>query len=197
MIGRAAEPELPNDHRFRLGGYLFLVSLLVFFLSSILLYGIYAYSRRNDPQSLTKLPPAFLVSTGCLLVISVLVHWSTRMIRRERRNATATLLGISSLFAVIFMAIQFVAMIQMLNSPDMFHGTGKGVIGMLVVLAILHALHVLGGVIYLGIVACRAWDGRYDHERHWPVDFAAQYWHFLDAVWLCMLAAFYFTTGGF
>jgi cytochrome c oxidase subunit 3 len=85
----------------------------------------------------------------------------------------------------------------MLGGPALRGGTGKGVAGMVAVLALLHALHVAGGVIALGIVSVRAVLGRYDHERHWPVDFAAQYWHFLDAVWLCMLAAFWLTTGGF
>ena len=190
-------PALPNDQRFRLGGYLFLVSLLVFFLCSILLYGLYAYGRRDDPQRMAPLPPSFLVSTGCLLFISVLVHAATRFIRREWRNMTSALLGMSAFIAVVFMAIQFVAMIQLLTGPGMKWGTAKGVVGMVVVLAFLHALHVLGGVIFLGVVACRAWEGRYDHERHWPIDFAAQYWHFLDAIWLCMLTSFYFTTGGF
>jgi len=39
--------------------------------------------------------------------------------------------------------------------------------------------------------------GKYDHERYWPVEFSAHYWHFLDLVWLCMLAVFMMTTGGF
>ena len=74
---------------------------------------------------------------------------------------------------------------------------GFTLLEMVVVLAILHALHVAGGVIALAIVSILALLGRYDHERHGPVDFAAQYWHFLDAVWLCMLAAFWLTSGGF
>lgn len=197
MFAKSSAAQLPSDQRFRLGGYLFLLSLLIFFLSSILLYGLYAYWRKDDPQSRTTLPISFLVSTACLLGISVLVHIATRMIRRERRKATTVFLGTSAGLAVIFMAIQFVSMIQMLNGPGMFFGTAKGVVGMVVVLAFLHALHVLGGVVYLGIVACRSAEGRYDHERHWPVDFAAQYWHFLDVIWIFMLAAFYVTTGGF
>ena len=68
---------------------------------------------------------------------------------------------------------------------------------MVIVLAVLHGLHVAGGVIALGIVAARAAIGRYDHERYWAVDFSALYWHFLDVIWLCMLTAFWWTTGGF
>lgn len=192
-----AKAVLPSDHRFQLGGQLFLVSLFVFFLSSILLYGLYAYWRRNDPQSLAPLPPAFLLSTACLLLISLMVHAATILVRRERRRATCLLLLSSAIAATLFMGIQFHAMSELLGGPALGGGTGKGVAGMVVVLALLHALHVAGGVVALGIVSTRSLLGRYDHERHWPVDFAAQYWHFLDVVWLCMLAAFWATTGGF
>ncbi len=197
MLKRSTVVQLPSDQRYRLGGWLFLLSLLVFFLASILLYGIYAYSRRDDPQRMTPLPVSFIVSTLCLMTISVLVHAATGSIRRERRSITGSLLGISAMLALIFMAIQFVSMIQMLTGPGMDFGTSKGVVGMVVVLAFLHALHVLGGVFALGLVATRSVQGRYDHERHWPVDFAAHYWHFLDVIWLMMLAAFWMTTAGF
>jgi len=95
------------------------------------------------------------------------------------------------------MAVQFHAMGHLLSGPAFQGGTQKGVSGMVFVLAFLHALHVAGGVLALGLVAVRSLTGRYDHERHWPVDFAAHYWHFLDGVWICMLAAFWWTTGGF
>ncbi len=188
---------LPSDQRFRLGGYLFLSSLFVFFLSSILLYAIYAGTRRHDPQSQVPLPLTFLVSTVCLLMVSGMMHTATRTIRRERRTATCVWLTVSAAAAALFMGVQFHAMSKMLAGPAFLGGMGKGVVGMVFVLAFLHALHVAGGVIALGLVAIRSLLGRYDHERHWPVDFAAHYWHFLDGVWICMLAAFWWTTGGF
>ena len=193
----AGEGVLPADRRVQQGGWLFLLSLLIFFLSSILLFAIYAYSRRDDPQNAVPLPGSFLISTICLLVISGLVHAATRTVRRDRFRVTAWLLGISTFAAIVFTVVQCFAMNQMLLGPALFSGTGKGVAGMVVVLAILHALHVLGGIFALGIVGARSMRGVYDHERHWPVDFAAHYWHFLDLVWLCMILTFWLTTGGF
>jgi cytochrome c oxidase subunit III len=188
---------LEPDRRQRQGGNLFLASLVMFFLSSILLYGIYAYWRRNDPQSLAPLPWSFLVSTVCLVLVSLLVHMATRSVRREKRRRTSGLLLASALLAVVFVVVQSMSMEAMVSGSALTAGTGKGVAGMVVVLAILHAAHVVGGIIALGIVSVKSLYGYYDHERHWPVDFAAHYWHFLDLVWLCMLAAFWLTTGGF
>ncbi|MEM6470591.1 MAG: cytochrome c oxidase subunit 3 [Planctomycetota bacterium] len=186
---------MPVDRRGKQGGWLFLGSLLIFFLTSIFLYGLYAYSRKDDPLSEIPLPRSFLISTVCLLAISLLVHAATRQVRRDRFRSTAWLLGVSTVSAIVFTVVQCFAMNDLL--PETVSGPGRGVIGMVIVLAVLHALHVLGGIIALGVVAVRSSQGKYDHERHWPVDFAAHYWHFLDVVWVCMIATFWMTTGGF
>lgn len=188
--------RLPPDLRYHQGGWLFLTTLLVFFLASLLLYGIYAESRQGDPETAAELPTSFLTSTVCLIGISGVLHAATRTVRRSKRFLTACFLGVAAVVAVLFIMIQYGAMLDLLRGPALHGGTGKGVAGMVVVLAFLHALHVAGGVLALGIVGVRTVLGRYDHERHWPVDFAALYWHFLDLVWLCMLVTFLMTTGG-
>jgi cytochrome c oxidase subunit 3 len=54
-----------------------------------------------------------------------------------------------------------------------------------------HAFHVLTGVIFLGIVYRNGRRGRYTTERHWPVEAAAVYWHFIDMVWVFFYPALY------
>jgi cytochrome c oxidase subunit III len=54
-----------------------------------------------------------------------------------------------------------------------------------------HAFHVLTGVIFLAIVYRNARKGLYNTERHWPVEAAAIYWHFIDVVWFFFYAALY------
>jgi cytochrome c oxidase subunit III len=197
FMNRALAATLPSDQRARMGAWLFIGSLVVFFVSSILLYGIYAWSRRDDPFRNAELPWSFLASSLLLFLISGLLHAATRAVRRDKWKKTSWLLSIGAVAAVIFLAVQVFAMLEMLDGPATAKGNGRGVVGMVIVLAFLHALHVAGGVISLGIVAVRAAIGRYDHERHFAVDFAAQYWHFLDLVWIVMLIAFWSTTGGF
>jgi cytochrome c oxidase subunit 3 len=54
-----------------------------------------------------------------------------------------------------------------------------------------HALHVLTGVIFLWIVYNNSKKGLYTVERHWPVEAAAIYWHFVDVVWIFFYPALY------
>ena len=69
-------------------------------------------------------------------------------------------------------------------------GSNK-IYGMSFTLSFIHALHVIGGMVFLGYVIFQASRNRYDHERHWAVDHCASYWHFLDIVWACMLVTFF------
>jgi len=54
-----------------------------------------------------------------------------------------------------------------------------------------HAFHVLTGVLFLVIVYRNSRKGLYDAERHWPVEAAAVYWHFIDVVWVFFYPALY------
>jgi len=54
-----------------------------------------------------------------------------------------------------------------------------------------HAFHVLTGVLFLIIVRRNGRKGLYSAERHWPVEAAAVYWHFIDVVWVFFYPALY------
>lgn len=54
-----------------------------------------------------------------------------------------------------------------------------------------HALHVLSGVIFLLIVYRNGRKGLYNQDRHFPVEAAAIYWHFVDVVWVFFYPALY------
>jgi cytochrome c oxidase subunit 3 len=54
-----------------------------------------------------------------------------------------------------------------------------------------HAFHVLTGVIFLVVVYNNARKGLYTTERHFPVEAAAVYWHFIDVVWVFFYPALY------
>lgn len=54
-----------------------------------------------------------------------------------------------------------------------------------------HAFHVLTGVIFLFIVWNNGRKGLYTAERHFPVEAAAIYWHFVDVVWIFFYPALY------
>jgi cytochrome c oxidase subunit 3 len=55
----------------------------------------------------------------------------------------------------------------------------------------MHAFHVITGLILLGIVLRKGRMGLYSAEKHWGVEAAAVYWHFVDVVWIFFYPALY------
>jgi len=55
----------------------------------------------------------------------------------------------------------------------------------------MHALHVVTGLVFLTIVLRNGARGLYSSEKHWAVEAAAVYWHFVDVVWIFFYPALY------
>ena len=55
----------------------------------------------------------------------------------------------------------------------------------------MHALHVISGVALLLIVWNNGRKGVFTTERHWGVEAAALYWHYVDVVWVFYYPALY------
>jgi cytochrome c oxidase subunit 3 len=55
----------------------------------------------------------------------------------------------------------------------------------------MHAFHVLTGVIFLIVILRNGARGLYSQEKHWAVEAATVYWHFVDVVWIFFYPALY------
>ncbi len=55
----------------------------------------------------------------------------------------------------------------------------------------MHALHVLSGLIFIGIVWNLGRKGHYSPQQHWGVEACAIYWHYVDLVWIFFYPAIY------
>lgn len=55
----------------------------------------------------------------------------------------------------------------------------------------MHAFHVITGLIFLGVILRNGLRGHYSPEKHWGVEAATVYWHFIDVVWIFFYPALY------
>ena len=71
-------------------------------------------------------------------------------------------------------------------------GPGDGVQGaVFYMMTGMHAFHVFTGVLFLLVVLRNGLRGKYSTERHWAVEACANYWHFVDVVWIFFYPALY------
>lgn len=185
--------KLDEDRRSEQGAWLFLVSLAVFFLSCMLLYAIYVLLR-IAPQAgeVTPfyLPRSFVLTTVNLLAISILLHLSVSAAKREQQVDLARYIILATILSLVFFVLQGAGLSWMILELQKPGKALQNLYGLTFVLVIIHALHVVGGVAGLVFLLFGLRRGAYDHERYFPVRFCAMYWHFLDAVWIVMLASF-------
>ena len=188
--------------------YLFLASLGMFFLASLITYLVVRVQTFRPipdavPNSIAtmgpevyqslKIPVTFWISTGVLVLVGIFLQRACWLIHRERQVDFRRLLMLAWFAAFAFMLIQGFGMKELLTQHFSQSDGSAKVFGMSFTLSFIHALHVLGGMGFLGFVIFQAYRNRYDHERHWAVDHCAGYWHFLDVVWACMLITFIVT----
>ncbi|MBX3423319.1 MAG: heme-copper oxidase subunit III [Pirellulaceae bacterium] len=182
-----------QDRRSLQGVMLLFVSLGVFFFSSLILYAIYVVMRVGPEAGSIRpfyLPPIFVLTTVILVAISTLLHLAVQASRQQKLTDLARYIGISFVLSLLFFLVQGIAlnwMIQQLLQPA---DTMLNLYGFTLFLVLVHAAHVIGGVAGMIFLLFGLARGAYDHESHFPVRFCALYWHFLDIVWIIMLACF-------
>jgi cytochrome c oxidase subunit III len=168
----------------RIGLWLFLISdAFVFGGLMVMRMNLLGLTRPHLDQTLG------LIVTAVLLISSFFMNRGETMLQNGDRkgffNNTAItfLLGLGFLIGVVF-----------LEWPNAIHEgitPSSGPAGAaFFMMTGMHAFHVLTGLIFLAIVLVNGRRGLYD-EKHYPVEAAAVYWHFVDVVWIFFYPALY------
>lgn len=180
-----------------IGMAILIVSLSILFVASMaafLIIRIQYQSQPNHPWpplGMPHLPASLWLSTAVILLSSITIQKALNAAQRDdekklRRNLLATFL-IGLLFLLMQTAnwLEFYFAIR----HTAFQGS---YLGMFYVLTGLHAAHVFGGLVPLGIILYRAKRGRYSRNFHPGIRYSAIYWHFLDIVWCALFILIYF-----
>jgi len=206
----------PHDHLPRgtgtLGMWLLLIALGILFAASMVGYlviRLVTLEAKSNPVTSEiirqagpalgeiDIPTGLWVSTLLILASSFTMHLALRSIRLERQPAFRLSLAATAGLAVMFLVVQVPGLWSLLASHAVYRDqlledstVGLLPYGMVAFLIVVHAAHVLGGMIPLGVITANAWRNRYDHESCNTVTYLAMYWHFLDAVWVALFAGF-------
>ncbi len=171
----------------RFGMWLFLLTLTVIFASTLLAYVIVRLSPMNvahwPPSDMPPLPESLIYSTIALLLSSGTMHVATVAARRGESATGVWMLATLGL-GLTFLALQCIgwagaAAAHMDFTKHLYAWT-------FYVLTVLHALHVVGGLIPMALTTRNAMRGAYGPQRWSGVRLCAMYWHFLDVVWIAL-----------
>ncbi len=128
-----------------------------------------------------------LAVTSVLLLSSFFMNRAEVQISKGNRRGFATNTLITMILGIVFLA--GVVGVEWRTAPFGPSGGQQGAV--FYMMTGMHAFHVLTGVILLLIVLRNGIRGKYTAERHWAVEAAANYWHFVDVVWIFFYPALY------
>jgi cytochrome c oxidase subunit 3 len=135
-------------------------------------------------------PVYFWYSTAAIIISSVTMLMAVRAFKQRDMSMYRTLILVTAVLGVAFMILQWLGFNWMWDNGVRFTGAGAG--QFLYVIAGLHVLHVLGGVIALIVLAVKAFFGKTRNYNVIPVEVVGTYWHFVDFLWIYLLVFFIF-----
>ncbi|SRR5579883_3411397 len=167
--------------------------LLLAVITSLFALLIGAYFMRmgfSDWRSL-QIPRLLWLNTAALVLASVFLQIGQAAVHRSHMESARLWLLIGGVFGVAFVAGQLRAWDQLRAAGEIISLNPAN--GFFYLLTGLHGLHVLGGLVVLGVTADRVFRHAIAERARLTVELCATYWHFLLVVWLVL---FGLLTGG-
>ncbi len=204
---QASNPDGPRQTTAgSIGMWLFIAALAVLFATSILGYVLVRVNAteppevaiENHPRAIVKLhtlelPQMLWFSTALVIGVSIAIAIAQFYFKRGLQQPYRKALIAALVLGAGFVTVQTPAMITLMVTHHQQAAEKQNhFYGLLFFLVLLHALHVIGGMIALSRLTIRAQQGAYDSSNPNPTRHAALYWHFLDIVWIVMFTTFYF-----
>lgn len=173
------------------GLMLFLAALTMFFVAGVASFVVIRITGPNSPpMGDLHMPFGLWISTGLLLASGFTFQNAVQNVRREKQVPFRRDIILTVLLTLAFLIVQAFSLSELLAAHEVNRVRGFALYSLVMSLVIIHAVHVVGGLVPLGIVLSKSFKGYYDHESYEGVRHCAMYWHFLDAVWLIMIGTF-------
>jgi cytochrome c oxidase subunit III len=186
-----------------LGMWAFLVTEVLFFGGLFLVYSVY---RVIHPEAFAEASHHLnyvigAANTAVLIGSSMTMALAVRNAQLGNRDRQVLFLVLTILLGSTFLIVKVFEyrdkyvhhLIPGLN----FHFDGPNAGGAQLFYALyftmtgMHALHMVIGIVAIGVVTAMAARRRFGPEYHTPVELLGLYWHFVDVVWIYLFPLLY------
>lgn len=192
------EAQAPDNFAFHPNNVylvLLLFSLTIMFLT---LSGSFVYNRVQNDLPPLQLPPLFLLNTLVLLSSSYTMLQAKRAYLQDDTQLYQRSLWLTLGLSLLFLALQSLAWYQLFSQSIFINSDNSA--GYLYVISILHFLHVVAGLPFLGLFIYRARVSMKepvsvliyfsDPDKRLKLRLLTLYWHFLDGLWIYLVVFF-------
>jgi cytochrome c oxidase subunit 3 len=135
-----------------------------------------------------------LINTLILLLSGTTVTWAHHAVQQGDRKGARLALFLTVALGVLFTYVQFgveypEAGFAFGNQGDVHNANIYG--ASFFMATGFHGAHVIIGTIFLAVCLARLLAGGFTPQKHFGLEAAAWYWHFVDVVWLFLFTFVY------
>jgi cytochrome c oxidase subunit 3 len=172
------DPSTAPPGLYRIGFLATCASIFAFFAGLVICYLWRAQSATYWTP--IQLPPILKLSTTVIFLSSVTFEAARRLYRRGERPAYNKLMAVTAALTLGFLALQTSAWVDLFRQGAFLSQNPHS--SFFYIFTGLHAAHVIGGLVALGIVLAKR------APRREVVNMVAYYWHFLFVLWAGLYA---------
>lgn len=183
--GKRPRHETPSPKRYYTGIALGIVSILMFFMA---LASAFLVRRGSGDWVPVHIPALMWINTAVLIVSSATLEMARHRLGQGRLSTYRNLWVVTTVLGVGFLAGQIVAWRQLVAQG--IYLASNPASSFFYIFTGAHALHLFGGVTALIYVARRNFAQALV-MRTVAAEVTSYYWHFMDALWLFLLALLY------
>jgi len=163
------------------GLWLFLAVVSSFFMLFIISY----YTRSQFPDWEKLADPSILwINTAVLMLASIAMQMASNAARRDATASMRNALIAGGLLTLVFIAGQLLAWEQLAAAG--YYAQANPAIAFFYLFTGLHALHLLGGLWFMLVLAFKLKRQDRQEKARQTVTLCATYWHYLLVVWLIL-----------
>lgn len=185
----------PPPEGYRIAILLALVSITMLFLA---LTSAYIFNRANTHPIV--MPRVLWLSTTLIIASSLTMELARRSLRLRHERRFKTWLVVTMMLGLGFLGAQIAAWKDLVESGFYINRNfynGYAYIrnfhsSYAYIFTGLHGVHLLGGLVALAYLTMRDQATWTAVRRRVSVDVTALYWHFLDGLWIYLLALLFF-----
>ncbi|MCB0371483.1 MAG: cytochrome c oxidase subunit 3 [Muricauda sp.] len=150
-------------------------------------------SKRDDWISDLELPSAFFVSTAIIILSSITYLVAKKAVAKNNQQLGTIFLWVTLVLGISFIILQFMGFSQMLENGYYFTGPTSNIkMSYVFLIAAVHIVHVVAGLISLLVVLVQQMRGKYAPTDMLGMELGATFWHFLDFLWVYLILFMYF-----
>jgi cytochrome c oxidase subunit 3 len=183
VIETAEQRKRIHPHKFAM--WIAMASIIMMFAG---LTSAYLVRQAQGNWVVYSLPRLFWYSTAVIMLSSVTIFFAVRAFKQRAIPKYRKLIGATFLLGVAFCVLQYMGFTELYANHIRVDGNPSE--SFLFIIAGLHMLHIIGGIIALLFVYFKAYRKRVKEYNSVGLEIVATYWHFVDVLWIYLFVFF-------